>query len=269
MNSIKSKLRSQRGASIIIAMVFMLFCVFVGGAVLTAATANGGRERALTVEQQEFLNQRSLVGVLSDEMKAPGGSKNRVTIRYVVSTKQPIRMLPGGGTEPDPTRTAIKEYNVGFEVYSDDAETRSKLREIVFESAVQRYIAENYTELYGSHETSMTFTKFGKDYGNFYVSLDGTDYAPLSVNISDPLGKASYQAKLICLGDDSDEAYTFEVSFAEDVTLNLHLQARVSTSEYESPPDVVEGADGYYEQTSVTYTTFIDWSNPEVVKGGA
>ena len=43
MNKILRKLRSKAGESMILAMVFMLFCSFVGGSVLASATANAQR----------------------------------------------------------------------------------------------------------------------------------------------------------------------------------------------------------------------------------
>ena len=42
MKRIKTKLHDRSGASIIIALVYLLICAFVGGTVLAAATANSG-----------------------------------------------------------------------------------------------------------------------------------------------------------------------------------------------------------------------------------
>ena len=65
MKHIKKKLRSRLGASLILAMVFMLFCSFVGGSVLASATANAQRVAQLA-EQQDFLLERSAALLASD-----------------------------------------------------------------------------------------------------------------------------------------------------------------------------------------------------------
>ena len=59
MNNLKRTLRSSRGASMILALVFLMFSVFVGGSVLAVATANSARIQHQTDTQQQFLRQRS------------------------------------------------------------------------------------------------------------------------------------------------------------------------------------------------------------------
>ena len=66
-----NKLKSNTGASIILALMFMLICVFIGGSVLVAATVNGGRLSGERAEKQAELSQRSIASVfvkmLADE----------------------------------------------------------------------------------------------------------------------------------------------------------------------------------------------------------
>ena len=68
MNQIKHKLQSKRGASLLIAMVYLVFAVFIGGSVLAAASANGYRIEHLS-DQQDYLDQRSAAMLLAEEME--------------------------------------------------------------------------------------------------------------------------------------------------------------------------------------------------------
>jgi len=68
MKQTLTKLKSNTGSTLIIALLFMLICVFVGGSVLVAATVNGGRLSGKRDEQQAILNQRSIVSVFVTEL---------------------------------------------------------------------------------------------------------------------------------------------------------------------------------------------------------
>ena len=55
MNRISKKLKSQSGASIIIALVLLLVCVMVGSVILSSAAGNADKMRKRESEQQEYL----------------------------------------------------------------------------------------------------------------------------------------------------------------------------------------------------------------------
>ena len=84
MNKIQQKLRSRAGASMILAMVFMLFCSFIGGTVLASATANAQRV-AQMAEQQDFLLERSAALLASDQLQLDDGKYLRMSIKDEVS----------------------------------------------------------------------------------------------------------------------------------------------------------------------------------------
>ena len=81
MQSIKRKLSSQSGGSMLLALVFLLFCLFVGGSVLASATANGGRVNDLKASQQEYLTQRSAMLLMADMLESNDGSDLQLTIK--------------------------------------------------------------------------------------------------------------------------------------------------------------------------------------------
>ena len=64
MNCLRAKLKSERGASILLAMVFFLLCLTVGGVVLTAATASAGRIASQRQTQQDYLTASSAAEAL-------------------------------------------------------------------------------------------------------------------------------------------------------------------------------------------------------------
>ncbi|MCI2057283.1 MAG: hypothetical protein LKJ86_09090 [Oscillibacter sp.] len=76
MGAINRKLNSQRGVSMVIALVFFLACLMIGGAILTAATANGIKAKDRTADQQDYLAVASAARLLKHEL---GGTAYTVT----------------------------------------------------------------------------------------------------------------------------------------------------------------------------------------------
>jgi len=58
----------------LIALVFMLFCVFVGGSVLAAATANGARLKQSAQEEQDYLSARSAALLTETQLLSDGST---------------------------------------------------------------------------------------------------------------------------------------------------------------------------------------------------
>lgn len=65
---IARKLKSRRGASIIIALLVLLICVTAGAAALTAASANAGRYTHMRRDQQRYLAVSSAVKLVRGEL---------------------------------------------------------------------------------------------------------------------------------------------------------------------------------------------------------
>ena len=81
MNPITRKLKSRRGASILIALLLFLVCAFVGGAVLMSAYQNASRSTALRREQQNYLAVSSAAQLLKAELVGSG-----VGLQYITET---------------------------------------------------------------------------------------------------------------------------------------------------------------------------------------
>lgn len=97
MQPISAKLRSQQGASIIIALVFFLLCLTVGVIVLTAATANAGRLQDQRQVQQRYLTVSSAAVLLQEQLAG-------LAFEAVTTTTT----IEGQSSEPSPERSYIE-----------------------------------------------------------------------------------------------------------------------------------------------------------------
>lgn len=66
----RRKVRSQRGASLLLALLFLLICAMVGASILMAAASNAGKHRSNLTEHQTYLALSSAVSLLCDELNA-------------------------------------------------------------------------------------------------------------------------------------------------------------------------------------------------------
>lgn len=66
--AISLKLRSQRGASMLLALLFLLICSMVTASILMAAVSNAGKHRSNLEEHQIYLALSSAVSTLCDEL---------------------------------------------------------------------------------------------------------------------------------------------------------------------------------------------------------
>ena len=68
MKRAAEKLNSRRGASILLALVFVLTCVMVGISILSAAASNAGRTHSNHEEQQLYLSLSSALQLVADDL---------------------------------------------------------------------------------------------------------------------------------------------------------------------------------------------------------
>lgn len=68
MRSVQEKLKSERGASFLIALLFFLICITMGSLILTAATANAVKVKDRYKEQQDYLAVASAARLAKDSL---------------------------------------------------------------------------------------------------------------------------------------------------------------------------------------------------------
>ncbi len=68
MRLIRDKLKSKRGASFLIALLFFFICITMGSLILTAATANAVKVKDRYKEQQDYLAVASAARLVKDSL---------------------------------------------------------------------------------------------------------------------------------------------------------------------------------------------------------
>lgn len=100
IDALKRKLTSQRGASLLLALLFLLICGMVSSSILMASVSNAGKHRSNREEHQTYLALSSAVSLLCDELNRteyrgqyrfwktektvtnPDGSKHSIILRH-------------------------------------------------------------------------------------------------------------------------------------------------------------------------------------------
>lgn len=67
---LRKKWNSSRGASILMALLFLLVCMMVGASVLMAASSNAGKIKSNREEQQKYLTLSSALTLICDELES-------------------------------------------------------------------------------------------------------------------------------------------------------------------------------------------------------
>lgn len=306
MNRIKQKLRSNAGVSMILAMVFMLFCSFIGCSVLASATANAQRV-AQVAEQQDFLLERSAALLLSDQLQLDDDSYLRL---YVTDSDQTIQEMKkindGGAFEPtDPARSA-KARVIRFQVQTDLPYVNMTQR-LALECAVLRYLRQCAVDsplsatvtvsgllipASGNTTQEITFDQFITDIsgaatvnGLLMIETSATDKIGGTIDISssfnnlkdgweipDLSGNANYSC-----GKDTT-LYDFFVDFGEDTQVKMTMNGYSGSGSpitvthpttEGSVPGLESNTTGYIQITEAITQTTISWEDPMIEKGGA
>ena len=274
MKKIHNKLRSRVGASMILAMVFMLFCAFIGGSVLASATANAQRV-AQMAEQQDFLLERSAALLLSDQLQLDDGEYLRLT---VVDQKQNIQAVTvgNGGVVVPIAGKVMQQRVITFQLSASQELTH--MHRLMVESAVLRYLRENTAgetpiiklENFPGDITSTTEFKFKNTNTQAENPAIKDELKVWSTDVDIP----DYTAYL-SVGREED-LYDFFVDFGANSQLKLSMNAFSGSSNpitIENPPSVDNGT--YFENNATVQITVestqtsISWKDPLIEKGGA
>lgn len=105
MKKIREKLRSESGASILLALLFFLLCAMVGASVLMAAASNAGKSRSNREEQQKYLTLSSALQLVCDELTAA-----KYTASFDLIKTEEIKKNVGTEAEPNWVLDYYKYY---------------------------------------------------------------------------------------------------------------------------------------------------------------
>lgn len=230
MLSMKQKLRSKRGASMIMAMVFLLFCMLIGGSVYATATANGTRIEHMTETQQEYYSQRSAMLLMADMLTDKNGKELQVVVTDVTVERE--------GADPERT-ISISSPGLPADV--------PFLQKILLKVVVASYLQEDATLNYFNWISPDDFLT---------VSASGDIYMACTVDLLDPL---VVDYKIHTPDAEGNQDYSLEIDFdAEQSHFALKMDGAVSTG---TPKTVTVD-----DVKTTTTTTVIHWSLPEIQK---
>ena len=256
MQSLKEKLHSAKGSSLLIVMVYFLLCLFVGGVVLTAATANGGRLAAMKADHQANYAQRSAAMVVQDEMK----DKTTSLVIDKITTTTRVTTTNGATTVSETVTYALK-------ISGQDG--ASMLQNIIQQAAATVYLEQVLEE--GARSTPPTFQKL------MYTDTPVTSQDMLY----DDTGEIVFKVGAMELTGEyssnhvSDEQFgTFVIQFSgpnegNDCQVSLVIPAAVNThNEYVGVTTTVDAdANTRTDVRRQVESTTITWSDPVIRKG--
>jgi hypothetical protein len=223
-----------------LAMVFFLLCFFVGGSVLAAATANGGRLTRSQESMASYYAQRSAVTLLREQFTNP----TKTSIKLNTTNNTIITTTSGGVTTMERPDTTY-----GYEVVYGD--TQTALQTLASNAAVTVYQQHNTDD---SRLTSWTDTACQ---GDFTIELDG---------------EVSAMVRYVCnytdSGDFGDIVFYVYTNDLSDSQFSLVVPASVNVVKTTS-----NASDTGNNTLTITRTTTesvnITWGTPEIQKGGA
>lgn len=231
MSRIKQKLNSNRGASMIMAMVFLMFCLLIGGSVLAMATANGSRIENMAADQQEYYSQRSAVLMMADMLTGKNGKELQVMITYTTVEQdgaESVRSITVSSPSLPATVPLLQKV----------------LLEVVVDSYRQTGATVRYPDFNWIQGVNPTFAPASGP----IVIEDGIAEEPLNVNY-----------KIHTPDTEGKKDYTLSIDFGQNTShIVLEMDGFVSTGD----PTTVTVED----ITTTTTTTVIRWSLPDVQK---
>ena len=289
MNMFSRKLRSNSGASMILALVFMLFCMFVGGTVLAAASANGYRVAHLS-DQQQYLDERSAAFLTAEELRLSSDliDSHMLAINDVEHVIQKVIVGNGGVVTPDPSSPAFTIRTITF--IAPEGIVMTPFQRIMYETAVLRYIQENGID---TNAVRVILENFVYNYNGTKTLFEISEFwcsslsGSLTVNgtlDTDHSNFTNFPANFECQG--GSMLYDFVVDFGDYTQLSVVLNASLgerqpiiqTTIDEWSQTVTTNGAGGTPVNTTVTYPAQITtttrmpvimWENAIIEKGGA
>lgn len=267
MNTVIHKLRSRNGASMILAMVFMLFCLFVGGSVLAAAAENGYRVEHLS-DQQQYLNERSAALLIRDQLNPEGSNPLRLTIYEIKNTIQPVYVYDGGVVVDVPETSAdVVEY---VKIQAPVINNMTPMQRIVLEAAVWQYMKESGMSQADAHEVELYNFPAGvtrvDDFWYQYNLGNPESAAPVSgtITVSGDTRIADFDATFTCGTD-----YDFSVDFGSLTQMNVLLDGYSGRKAAVTTTNITSVNNQFARITSESRQLAISWEKPVIEKGGA
>lgn len=242
MKRIKEKLHSQTGASLLLALLFLLVCLTVGAVVLTAAATNAGRVHRNQQDQQAYLAVASAAQLVKEDFK---------DMKFVGTYYKKVTEYSDTETGEDGTTTVKHWTETTYEMGTTDLSESSLLAGDVLGLGT----SYRYYDAVDLPKSSVPEVNYPQPVGKVYK-------ADLSFVADHEMPEVQGAVYGYVLEDGARPRYTIVVvlySKDNSNTMTMVFQASVNKTEV-----TVGGTD-----TVTTYTTTVTWDDPLIVKGAA
>lgn len=246
MKQVKNKLRSQRGVTILMALLFLLICAMVGAAVLASASANADKNTGRLQEQEAYQALASAIRLLENTMDGKSCVGSEFQIKRDCYRKAEI---VGAWHEDEAGKTDMK---------MDPAD--GQLQDYLVTEANKIFLTQTVF-----HEATTG------DYSNgITMEMDIEAEGMLAVKLALTM-RANYD--LYCVLTVPDTKYEAILEFPCELKLetaqeNADCMHQVTFPDPDDPDKTNTYDQGYEGEKNIRTTTLI-WSAGKVTKGGA
>ena len=240
MKELSKKLHNTSGASMLLALLFLFFCLTVGAVVLTAASASAGRTARNRQDQQNYLAVESAAMLLREDME---GTSFITSYEEVVKVTTTVYVEEEEGQEPKTWTTTSTDISY---THSPAKPGPSELLEKV---------SSDLDTLYTSTKTDLNQPLPAGFTMRYPLSFEAADMPDVSGSLTvDTPGSAIYTVTAVLWAETDGKKSNFTT-----------LVFRPSVSDASS----TLREDGNPSVKTTTYTTTVTWAAPVITKGGA
>lgn len=240
MKASRKKLKSASGASMLLALLFLFFCLTVGAVVLTAASASAGRTARNRQDQQNYLAVESAAMLLREDME---GTSFIASYEEVVKVTTTVHVKQEEGQEPKTWTTTSTDISY---THSPTKPGPGELLEKV---------SNDLDTLYTSTKTDLNQPLTAGFTMRYPLSFEAVDMPNVSGSLTvDTSGSTIYTVTAVLWAETDGKKSNFTT-----------LVFRPSVSDASS----TLREDGNPSVKTTTYTTTVTWDAPVITKGGA
>lgn len=214
---LRKKWKSQKGASILMALLFLLVSIMVSSSVLMAAVSNAGKLNSNRQAQQRYLALSSAIRLVCDEL-AKAEYYGKYTYEEIITYRE-AETGEEDGTEGGSEEPEKQVESVEYRYTQVEGEYRCELKEVL-------PLLEDFDYMFA--QAFPTNQEWDQDSGEESISVKET-YEPLSGLLPEPHGQTSPHK--ITLKVNADQGENLTPGLGEEVHVEIWL-SHVSENGY-------------------------------------
>lgn len=235
LSAAREKWNSERGASILMALLFLLLSMLVGASVVMAAASNGGKIRSNQAEQQRYLALSSALRLVCDELESIEYVGRYRYCKAVIMREETI------GSEEDGTLDTIRVFDhMAHYYWQQEGELRKKggtiplswnlKNEIPFHNDLDKFFSDTFPvdHMVGNDEYKCT-------------QREGNKCSPRSTHIftvtpdvsSDEYGVLAEEITVTLDVNRNSGDISLKATFTQDPTYVMHARMKAGSTPQE------------------------------------